>query len=88
MKRKIKTEIANQKNRPINPYNMLSGADSLIDETLIKIADLAKGRAKLEEFTYADRTTVLDLFVNSEEVLMKIHDLLFSSNIKNANSNK
>jgi hypothetical protein len=54
----------------------------MINETIEKIADLAKGRVKLDEFTYIDRTTLLDLFVNSEEVLMKIHDTLFGSNLK------
>lgn len=38
MKRRIKSEIANKKNKPINPYNTVSSGQ--IDETLVKIADL------------------------------------------------
>jgi ribosome biogenesis SPOUT family RNA methylase Rps3 len=88
MKRKIKNEIANQKNKPINPYNSVNGPDTMVDDTIIKIADLVKGRVKLEEFTYVDRTIVLDLFVNSEEVLMKIHESLFGQNLKAVINNK
>jgi hypothetical protein len=43
----------------------------------VKLADMAKGRVKVDEFTVKDRNTMLDLFVNNEKVLLKIHESLF-----------
>lgn len=77
MKRRIKTEIAHTRNKPINPYNTVKETSSEFESTLVKLADMAKGRVKHEEFTQKDRNTVLDLFVNNEKVLMKIHEALF-----------
>ena len=56
------------------------------EETLSKLADLAKGRVKFDEFTQADRHNLLDLFVNNERTLLKIYEVLFSnsSNFKQA----
>ena len=43
------------------------GADAKeFEDTLSKLADLAKNRVKFEEFTAADRSHLLDLFVNNE----------------------
>ena len=42
-----------------------------------KLADLAKGRVKFEEFTKADSVRLLDLFVNNEQTLLKMYELLF-----------
>ena len=47
------------------------------EETLSKLADLAKNRVKFEEFTSADRNHLLDLFVNNEQTLLKIYEILF-----------
>ena len=47
------------------------------EETLSKLADLAKNRVKFEEFTSADRSHLLDLFVNNEQTLLKIYEVLF-----------
>lgn len=71
VKRKLKTEITLNRGK--------SGADSSrgLDEALVKLSDLSYGRAKLEEFTYNDRCAVLDLFVNNEITLLKIHETLF-----------
>jgi hypothetical protein len=44
---------------------------------LVQLHDLSEGRAKVEEFTTQDRLSLLDLFVNSETVLVKMHQLLF-----------
>ena len=41
---------------------------------------------RLSEFTYADRVGVLDLLVNNEQVLMKVHEALFSQNTLNFKS--
>ena len=43
-----------------------------------KLAELAKGRVKFEEFTQIDRNNLLDLFVNNERTLLKIYEILFS----------
>ena len=48
------------------------------EETLNKLAELAKGRVKFEEFTQVDRNNLLDLFVNNERTLLKIYEVLFS----------
>ena len=48
------------------------------EETLSKLAELAKGRVKFEEFTQVDRNNLLDLFVNNERTLLKIYEVLFS----------
>ncbi len=48
------------------------------EETLGKLAEMAKGRVKFEEFTQVDRNNLLDLFVNNERTLLKIYELLFS----------
>ena len=54
------------------------GADAKeFEDTLSKLADLAKNRVKFEEFTAADRSHLLDLFVNNEQTLLKIYEVLF-----------
>ena len=62
------------------------------EESLIKLADLAKDRVKYSEFNSVDRANLLDLFVNNETTLIKIYDILFPRNktrtnaLKNQNS--
>lgn len=53
--------------------------DAEFEETLGKLAEMAKGRVKFEEFTQVDRNNLLDLFVNNERTLLKIYELLFSA---------
>ena len=43
-----------------------------------KLAEMAKGRVKFEEFTQIDRNNLLDLFVNNERTLLKIYEILFA----------
>ena len=50
------------------------------EETLSKLAELAIGRVKFNEFTQIDRNNLLDLFVNNERTLLKIYEILFSNN--------
>lgn len=56
------------------------------EETLSKLAELAKGRVKFDEFTQVDRNNLLDLFVNNEMTLLKVYEILFtqSNNFKQA----
>lgn len=44
---------------------------------MVKLADLAQNRVKLEEFTASDRIHILDLFVNNEKTLLRVHEVLF-----------
>jgi hypothetical protein len=43
----------------------------------LKLAQLAKNRVKISEFTSKDRNNLLDLFVNNERTLLKIYEILF-----------
>ena len=47
------------------------------EESLLKLAQLAKSRAKLTDFTVRDKCNLLDLFVNNEKTLLKIYEALF-----------
>ena len=47
------------------------------EESLEKLAEMAKGRIKLNEFTTKDRENLLDLFVNNEKTLLTIYEVLF-----------
>lgn len=47
-----------------------------------KLADMAKGRVKIEEFTLNDRINLLDLFVNNEMTLVNVHESLFPKPVK------
>ena len=47
------------------------------EESLEKLAEMTKGRVKLNEFTTKDRENLLDLFVNNEKTLLSIYEVLF-----------
>lgn len=47
------------------------------EETLTKLADMAKSRVKYDEFTQSDRSNLLDLFVNNERTLLHVYEILF-----------
>ena len=44
---------------------------------MLKLANLARNRVKLSEFTSRDKCNLLDLFVNNEKTLLKIYEALF-----------
>ena len=44
---------------------------------MLKLAQLAKSRVKLTDFTVRDKCNLLDLFVNNEKTLLKIYEALF-----------
>ena len=54
------------------------GPNQEFEETLNKLAEMAKGRVKFDEFTQVDRNNLLDLFVNNERTLLKIYEVLFA----------
>lgn len=43
----------------------------------MKLANLAKNRIKINDFTSADRFNIIDLFVNNEKTLVKMYEALF-----------
>lgn len=83
IKRRLKTEITTVRGRSQEQANQLQ-----FEQTLEKLADMAKGRIKLEEFTVNDRINLLDLFVNSEKTLMVVHEQLFPNQSKLKQSTK
>ena len=44
---------------------------------MLRLAQLAKNRIKLADFTQRDKCNLLDLFVNNEKTLLKIYEALF-----------
>ena len=44
---------------------------------MLRLAQLAKNRVKVSDFTNRDKTHILDLFVNNEKTLLKIYEALF-----------
>lgn len=43
----------------------------------MRLAQLAKNRVKLVDFTNKDKFHILDLFVNNEKTLLKVYEALF-----------
>lgn len=44
---------------------------------MLRLAQLAKNRVKVSDFTSKDKAHILDLFVNNERTLLKIYEALF-----------
>lgn len=81
MKRRLKNEIYNKKFQQ-TAFNGLGGAKNSeeareFEESLLRLAQLAKNRVKLSDFTVRDKCNFLDLFVNNEKTLLKIYEALF-----------
>jgi hypothetical protein len=47
------------------------------EESLLRLAQLAKNRVRMVDFTNKDKYHLLDLFVNNEKTLLKIYEALF-----------
>lgn len=75
IKRRLKAEIIGKKK--IGKFDENSEEAKEFEESLLKLANLAKERVKLSEFTAHDRNNLLDLFVNNERTLLKIYEILF-----------
>ncbi len=84
IKRRLKAEV--QARKKSQKHNLSISSHSIsnndiqqmeFEETLNKLADLAKGRVKFEEFTQQDSVRLLDLFVNNEQTLLKMYEFLF-----------
>lgn len=75
IKRRLKAEILGKKK--IGKFDENSDEAQEFEESLLKLANLAKDRVKFSEFTSQDRNNLLDLFVNNEKTLLKIYEILF-----------
>jgi neutral trehalase len=75
MKRRLKNEIFNKKK--FQQIDKNSEEAKEFEQSLLKLAQLAKSRVKISEFTAKDRNNLLDLFVNNERTLLKIYEILF-----------
>lgn len=75
MKRRLKNEIVNKKKFQQVDKSTEEARD--FEQSLLKLAQLAKNRVKINEFTNQDRNNLLDLFVNNEKTLLKIYEILF-----------
>lgn len=75
IKRRLKAEIIGKKK--IGKFDEHSDEAKEFEESLLKLANLAKDRVKFSEFTSQDRNNLLDLFVNNEKTLLKIYEILF-----------
>lgn len=72
MKRRLKTEIQSKKR--FKPIDQDTEEAKEFEESLLKLAQLAKDKIKISEFTPSDRCNLLDLFVNNEKTLLKIYE--------------
>ena len=75
MKRRLKNEIYNKKKFQQVEKNTEEARE--FEESLLRLAQLAKNRVKLTDFTVRDKCNLLDLFVNNEKTLLKIYEALF-----------
>lgn len=75
IKRRLKAEIIGKKK--IGKFDEHSAEAQEFEESLLKLANLAKDRVKFSEFTSQDRNNLLDLFVNNERTLLRMYETLF-----------
>ena len=75
MKRRLKNEIYNRKK--FQQLDKSSEEAKEFEESLLRLAQLAKNRVKVSDFTSKDKSHILDLFVNNERTLLKIYEALF-----------
>ena len=75
MKRRLKNEIYNRKK--FQQFERNSQEAKEFEDSLLKLAQLAKNRVKITDFTGRDKSHLLDLFVNNEKTLLNIYEALF-----------
>jgi neutral trehalase len=81
MKRRLKNEIYNKKKFLQIEKNLEEAKE--FEESLLRLAQMAKGRIKISDFTSRDKCNLLDLFVNNEKTLLKIYEALFPHRASN-----
>lgn len=77
MKRRLKNEIYNKKFQQASAAVKNTDEAREFEESLLRLAQLAKNKVKLTDFTVRDKCNLLDLFVNNEKTLLKIYEALF-----------
>lgn len=75
MRRRLKNEIYTRKRFHNVDQTVQEAKD--FEESLLRLAQLAKSRVRLLDFTQKDKYHLLDLFVNNERTLLKIYEALF-----------
>ena len=75
MKRRLKSEILNSKK--LDKIDQTSQEAKDFETSLLKLAELAKSRVKVNDFTPKDKTNMLELFVNNEKTLLRMYEILF-----------
>ena len=81
MKRRLKNEI--YKRKKFQRMEKSSEEAKEFEESLLRLAQLAKNRVKISDFTNRDKGHLLDLFVNNEKTLLKIYEALFPHRVNN-----
>lgn len=81
MKRRLKNELLN---RSQLVETRTTEETRNFEESLLRLAQLAKGRVRMVDFTNNDKYHLLDLFVNNEQTLLKMYEALFPN--KQANN--
>jgi hypothetical protein len=81
MKRRLKNEIYNRKK--FQAFEKNSNEAKEFEDSLLKLAHLAKSRVKLEDFSAKDKNHLLDLFVNNERTLLVVYEALFPHRANN-----
>jgi hypothetical protein len=84
MKRRLKNEIYNRKK--FQQFERNSQEAKEFEDSLLKLAQLAKNRVKITDFTGKDKSHLLDLFVNNEKTLLNIYEALFPHRATNGQS--
>ena len=75
MKRRLKNELQNRSQFAMDDRSNEETRD--FEESLLRLAQLAKNRVRMVDFTNRDKYHLLDLFVNNEKTLLKIYEALF-----------
>ena len=75
MKRRLKNEILNSKK--LEQIDQTSQEAKDFEASLLKLAEMAKARVKIADFTAQDKTNMLELFVNNEKTLLRFYEILF-----------
>ena len=82
MKRRLKNEIIQKKKGLSFKTTGIDDKEAkAFEESLLKLAALAKSKIKYEDFTARDKYNILDLFVNNEKTLVKLYEALFPHRI-------
>ena len=74
----VRKELASKRRGLKKPTAQRSAEEAKeFEDSLVKLAQLARKRTTIESFIDRDRSNLLDLFVNNEKTLLKIYEALF-----------